>query len=400
MKTSIRFILPVLLVLANINNLHSQWIQTNGPSSGYIYALHISDTILFAGTNDGIYRSLDHGGAWSQTGLPGTFIYSFTSNTAGIFAGTGGSGVYLSQNNGLNWTSAGLAPFNGYALATIGNHLFAGTAHGVYYTINNGASWTDPVELNNTIFTSFAVSDSNLYGGSFGPGVVLSANYSVSWQLISSGMINGTINAVSYSDTKLYAGSEGGGVFLTTNNGSNWNAINNGLSGSNVRTFAASGSNEFTGTDSGVFLSTNNGAVWNNVNNGLTNKDIRCLLISGTYIYAGTFGNGVWKRPLNEMITSVQILSNELPPDFMLEQNYPNPFNPVTVIRYQITENSFTTLKIYDLSGKEISTLVNEKQIAGYYSVSFNGADLPSGVYIYKLQSYRSSETKKMILIK
>ena len=89
-----------------------------------------------------------------------------------------------------------------------------------------------------------------------------------------------------------------------------------------------------------------------------------------------------------------------LPSNFNLEQNYPNPFNPTTNIEYSISKASFVTLKIYDLLGREIATLVNEEKRAGSYKAKFNGSNLPSGIYFYKLQAGDYSSVKKMVLIK
>jgi photosystem II stability/assembly factor-like uncharacterized protein len=85
---------------------------------------------------------------------------------------------------------------------------------------------------------------------------------------------------------------------------------------------------------------------------------------------------------------------------FVLEQNYPNPFNPSTTIRYQIPNSSFVTLKVYDVLGNEISTLVNEKIPAGSYEFDFDATGLPSGIYLYRLQAGDFVDTRKMILIK
>jgi hypothetical protein len=91
----------------------------------------------------------------------------------------------------------------------------------------------------------------------------------------------------------------------------------------------------------------------------------------------------------------------EMSPDnFYLHQNYPNPFNPVTNIKYQIPELSFVMLKVYDVSGKEIATLVNEKKPAGSYTLEFDATRLPSGVYFYKIQAGNYTETKKMVMMK
>lgn len=86
--------------------------------------------------------------------------------------------------------------------------------------------------------------------------------------------------------------------------------------------------------------------------------------------------------------------------EYMLGQNYPNPFNPVTKIKYQIAEISFVTLKIYDVLGNEIVTLVNEELTAGKYEVLFDASRFGSGVYFYQLSAGKFLETKKMLLIK
>ncbi len=97
----------------------------------------------------------------------------------------------------------------------------------------------------------------------------------------------------------------------------------------------------------------------------------------------------------------------DAPIEFSLEQNYPNPFNPSTTIRYQVPERSFITLKVYDILGNEIATLVTEEKPAGSYEVEFNShsglsgiKELPSGIYFYKLQAGNFVQTKKMILLK
>jgi len=99
--------------------------------------------------------------------------------------------------------------------------------------------------------------------------------------------------------------------------------------------------------------------------------------------------------------------SNQAPTEFCLEQNYPNPFNPSTTFRYSIPNASEVTIKVYDILGKEIETLVNEEKPAGTYEVTWYAANLPSGVYFYQLKATPSGgqagsfgETKKMILMK
>ena len=101
----------------------------------------------------------------------------------------------------------------------------------------------------------------------------------------------------------------------------------------------------------------------------------------------------------SDLVSSVTIL-NEIPSEFSLSQNYPNPFNPTTTIKYQIPELSFVTLKVYDVLGSEIATLVNEEKPIGNYEVNLEANGLPSGIYFYKLQAGDFIETKKMVLLR
>ncbi|MCX6120305.1 MAG: FG-GAP-like repeat-containing protein [Ignavibacteriales bacterium] len=97
---------------------------------------------------------------------------------------------------------------------------------------------------------------------------------------------------------------------------------------------------------------------------------------------------------------SVELAALNVPTVFSLEQNYPNPFNPTTVIGYQLPKSSYVNLKIYNLLGCEIATLVNEQKSAGTYIYQWNAANRPSGLYFYRLQAGSFSETKKLILLK
>jgi predicted esterase len=100
-----------------------------------------------------------------------------------------------------------------------------------------------------------------------------------------------------------------------------------------------------------------------------------------------------------DISTAIKENEDPFPRQFLLSQNYPNPFNPTTVISYQLPANSFVVLKVYDVLGREVKTLVNEVQETGRYSVAFDAAGLSSGVYFYRLQAGSFSQVKKMILI-
>ena len=102
----------------------------------------------------------------------------------------------------------------------------------------------------------------------------------------------------------------------------------------------------------------------------------------------------------NDNITGINSVSQVNPDKYELFQNYPNPFNPTTTIKYSISSNTAVKMRIYDVLGKEVATLVNQVQTAGTYKVDFDASKLSSGVYFYKLEAGQFTEVKKMTLLK
>jgi poly(3-hydroxybutyrate) depolymerase len=126
-------------------------------------------------------------------------------------------------------------------------------------------------------------------------------------------------------------------------------------------------------------------------------------------------GHGIWDQAYNTVFLLPWVFSqlnvqaptgteresfNSFPRESRLSQNFPNPFNPSTEIRYSIGTSGYTSLHVYDLLGREMATLVNGKKSAGTYTVTWNAAALPSGIYFYRLQAGSSIETKKLIILR
>jgi len=102
----------------------------------------------------------------------------------------------------------------------------------------------------------------------------------------------------------------------------------------------------------------------------------------------------------DNLITSVSLSSGKLPSKFDLAQNYPNPFNPATSISFDLPLKSFVLLKVFDLIGREVATIVSGELSAGTHTREWNAANMPSGIYFYRLQSDSFSETKKLVLMR
>lgn len=396
MKSNRRIFLLSFLVLVSMKPLLAQWVQTNWPG-GVALCFAVSDTNLFAGTwGGGVFLSTNNGTSWTMVnnGLTNTNVRTLTVSGTNLFAGTDG-GVFLSTNNGTNWnaTNNGLTNTVVHTLTDSGTNLFAGTDGGVFLSINNGSNWTQVNNgLTDTVVHALAGYDTNLFAGTSG-GVYRSTNNGTNWIAVNNGLTYSVVYSLTVSGTNLFAGTSGS-VARSTNNGTSW--VNTLVTYSDFPALTNNSANLFAGGYYGIFLSTNNGTNWVNVG---SMEYVQTLAVYNQYLFAGATG-GVWKRPLSEMITSVELLPGDSPTQFSLSQNYPNPFNPATTISFSIPSKSFVLLKVFDVLGKEISTLVSEELSAGTYSQQWNAGGLPTGVYLYSLQAGSFTETKKLMLLR
>jgi hypothetical protein len=218
---------------------------------------------------------------------------------------------------------------------------------------------------------------------------------------VNNGLTNPYVQCLAISGANLFAGTDSGGVFLTTDNGNSWTQVNGGLTYPTVYSFAVSGTNIFAGTQGGgVYLTTNSGTIWSQVSAGLGGDVVFSLASNGTHLFAGTLGRGVWVRPLSEMITPVPEEVELIPNSLALSQNYPNPFNPTTTISYHLPSQNHITLRVYNVLGREVATLVNDVKAPGTYSVQWDARAVSSGTYYFRITAGKSAEMKKVLLLK
>jgi len=153
--------------------------------------------------------------------------------------------------------------------------------------------------------------------------------------------------------------------------------------------------------DSGVILfTTNAGDNWTFQNSG-TLSNIRGIWFINRDTGFAVGDNGVILKTYNRgVMVGVNNFSEVIPDKFNLHQNFPNPFNPATEIQFDLPEAAFVTLKVYDITGKEVAELLSERRETGHYSIMFNASKLSSGVYYFKLEAGTFSSVKKMIVLK
>jgi hypothetical protein len=192
-----------------------------------------------------------------------------------------------------------------------------------------------------------------------------------------------------------------GSIYKTTNGGTNWTAIvNPGLGWVYGITFLNANTGFIAEGNGAVMKSTDSGNSWFVQQTGCLQTLYGISFVDVNTGYVVGTGGAILKTIDGGGTIGVKQISTVVPNSFSLLQNYPNPFNPSTKIRYELPNNGFVKLVVFDELGREIETLVNEKQNAGTYESIFNASQYPSGVYFYKLTTDNFTETKKMLMIK
>jgi len=397
--------------IAHSVNRGDDWVLANsGLNLTVVTSLVCKGVNLYAGTQfpGKLFQSSNAGISWNNVPwrVKAHDVQSVALNGSDIYVGSYGSGVYPSRDAGVTWveSSSGLTNLNVSTITVAGPNLLAGTYGGGLFLSRDSASSWNSVGPANLGVTDLAASGTNVIAGA-NSRVLFSTDNGASWSFIDSGITGKFVNVVAISGSRLYAGTDGNGVFVSSNFGSSW--VSNGPANAFVRSMTVSATDVFAGSpNGGVFLSTDEGSSWKSVNTGLTDANITAIGANGEYLFVGTDGNGVWRRPLSEMITFVEGHRNELPASFELEQNYPNPFNPSTSIRFSLPVRSRVRVTIFNVLGQQLAELVSEEMNVGNFERVWN-ARVASGLYFYRLEAVSVSDpgkrfvgVKKMVFIK
>lgn len=434
------------------------WVKANIGLPDYteVNALASIGSSLLAGvTNSSVFVSRDEASTWKSAdrGLARTRINAIAANGGKLFAGADG-GLFTSSDQGSTWSDGSVVLTDRYrditAVTAHGNDVYAGDINGyVYYSSDNGDTWNDRgIVKEGCTVSSFAFIGDNLFAStkSYLPdvagGVFESTDKGQVWRPVNNGRptladTNTYVSALAVVGTSLFSGGAHG-VYRSNDNGANWSQVNSGIGGNYgyaVRSLAVRGTELFAAVeDTGIYRSTDNGNTWTRMKlnkhaytvgvvdtnvfagtydgvyilansdsswrlTGLPNNPALAFAAADGYLYAGT-PDKVWESQISGLLTGVEGEKGRLPEEFTLSQNYPNPFNPTTVIRYDVPRTGLVTLKVYDVLGREVKTLVNRIEKPGAHEVRFDGAGLSSGVYFYRLSAGSFSRTIKMMLLK
>ncbi|MEP0860244.1 MAG: T9SS type A sorting domain-containing protein [Ignavibacterium sp.] len=397
-----KFALLFFIISLSFNSLNAQWISADDSNiGGDIMALLEYNGVLYAGGTAFLFRSSDQGNSWTGYFGPLAFAWTLAKSGSNVYCGISypTQGIYKSTNNGLDWNQTSFA-FQPMSLAAGDTFIVAtgiGNPH-VFITTDEGQSWSP---ISNTVGYLF-VSGNRIYLASSGLNVT--SDFGANWITIH----NDPGISVVADDSIIFFGTQNGKIYRSTNYGQSWETAFN-KPGAYVYSLYKYGQYVFAGTDSGFYVSTNNGQSFINKNDNLGQSRIKAILVYNNYVFVanGNYGAvpvSVWKRPLTEIVSVKEQNKNQLN-SYLLSQNYPNPFNPSTKISWHSPEGSWQTLKVFDVLGNEIATLINEYKPAGTYEVTWDAELLPSGVYFYRMEASSPvgqtfSETKKMILMK
>lgn len=333
--------------------------------AGFMSAgFHSNPHDLTFGDSFGVYKSEDRGQTWNpiNNGLPTgdrsrnvTDIAISAQDPDIVYITLRDGGIYKTIDGGTNWVDAK------------GN-------------LPAGQSWDDVWEMEDPIPRRAALS----------------------------------VTVHPFNDDIIYLGTHIFGVYKTTDGGANWTQVlqpqqlanegtsNHGHITSMVITPDDPSSIYAADWHGGVYRSTDDGATWALINTGLSTRAVAFMKMSADsqYVYAATQGEGVFRFQAKVVAVSTEEESSEIPNGIVLHQNYPNPFNPVTTIQFALVEPADVKLSIYDINGRLITTVLQNRLNQGSHSVQFNASALASGTYIYELRANNQVVSKKMTLIK
>jgi photosystem II stability/assembly factor-like uncharacterized protein len=366
-------------------------------------------------TNDSafIFKTIDGGSTWTLTFKGNIFLNTIQFTDANVGYSGGGDGLakmYKTTNSGLNWllqSSLGFVLIEDLFFVNkdtgwVCNSFAFG---GLYRTTNGGVNWEQQLNDSYEPTKLFFINNDTGWAGSANFKLYRTTNSGVNWTQIFT-FTGSSILSIYFRDglNGWVGGAGSGNIKYTTDGGFSWTVSNGEIGGYDIKFindsigYAGGGSQPLR-----ILKTTNKGRTWW-YQNAQATPDISLSVLNNDTLnaWAGkqilihtTDGGG-------QMLIGIHQINTEVPSEYKLSQNYPNPFNPVTNIKYSVKrQTSNVKLVVYDIQGRFITELVNQKQNAGTYLADWNASGFASGLYFYSfIVDGVVIDTRKMILIK
>jgi photosystem II stability/assembly factor-like uncharacterized protein len=399
--------------------LFAQWFTQ---TSGTIYALKsvhfINENTGFACCFNAVIKTTNGGLSWQSSFLQGNHsCVVFTDINTGYICSDSGK-IFKTINAGVNWLPQNSNTANNLTSISFLNSqtgIISGYGKTLLKTTDGGTNWLNTANLPEQIdFLDIKIINQNIFYASGNESYIIkSINSGSNWQATTQGMPNPFFAIEFINENTGWATGCCGMFMSTTNGGQNWSQeyyLTLGFTLHSLK-FINSLTGYTVGDNGGIYRTTNGGLWWDSTVTNISQTLYSIYMVNqntgwvvGGYgtIFKTTNGGGPGYT------IGVNQISSEIPSGFELYQNYPNPFNPETKIKFQIPllggvpegQGGFTKLSVFDITGKEITTLINQSLNPGTYEVNFNASQYTSGVYYYHFISGNYTSTKKMVLIK
>jgi photosystem II stability/assembly factor-like uncharacterized protein len=425
-----KLILILLIVNCQLAIIHSQWLQMPAfPVSGSAYSIAFinKDTGYVSMDTPALLSTTNGGQSWSVIGNYRIYNLQFVDSLNGFGSGKRPLGgiIYKTTNAGFNWDSVSIDPSNTYL-----NLFFVSKDTGwvcggdgnfskIWKTTNGGVTLQQQISLLSgsgfgKIFFLKQKINNEYWGWALIGDIALyrTTNSGVNWTFIyqmesvSICGFSGIFGDFYFKDTANGIATRSGGCYMiTTNGGYNWNFTKyNGSGQPNKIGMATSQMGWITLSNDTVIKTTNFFQTYGKQKHFAISGAGNIFIIDTSLGYTASYVFGKTTNGGGPFV-SVNQISSIIPNEFILYQNYPNPFNPVTNIKFTIPSNvkgetSNVKLIVFDILGREIVTIINEKMRPGTYEVKWNAENIPSGIYFYTLETNKFKETKKMSLLK
>ena len=425
-KKIIAAILPVLVCFLSNSafgqNCTYQWnAQSSGVANQLTVVKAVNELIGWTGGANTIVRRTTDGGSTWVNGNPNPLVIAGMVNCIDAIDGStawlsttnsGSTFIYKTSNGGANWQQVfsstqtrifGLKmtdAANGFAFGDPISNIWQ-----MLVTTNGGVNWqlspNAPAAANTEtcLPNSFQVSLPNIWWGTSLTSVYRSTNSGASFTSHAANVTGIYIMAVHYNSAGV-GFSSSISMSKSTNSGANYTSLPAPGSG-NIEAIQGEGENFWFIRGNQIYRSTNSGSSWELVftaAQSLVHMDFPDNL-SGCQT-GWVVGNGGYIYKMTGSLVGTTVTQNEIPAVYELKQNYPNPFNPETTIEFSIPKSTYVELKVFDVTGSEVSLLEKGELAAGRYSYNFNPAELASGIYFYTLKTPEFTQTRKMLLVK